>query len=116
MTIKTFAALTLALASTLASAQTATYAKRGAQAEITRSGDTAAFTLVSTAGQSRCELEGTAQAVDQDRFAWTDGAATDRCVAVLNLKGGKLAVTTKGCAGYCGAGAETSMDGSYSKK
>jgi hypothetical protein len=114
MTMKTFAVLALALLSTIAAADT--YTKRGAEAEIARAGDKLNFSIASTAGQTRCELEGVAEAVDANRYAWTDGDPKDRCVAVLNLNGGKLAVTTKGCAGYCGAGAESSMDGSYAKK
>lgn len=108
--------LFLILATACAGALADTYTKRGAEAEITRAGDKVNFSLVSAVGQNRCELEGTAEAVDKDRFAFTDGDPKERCVAVLNLSGGKLAVTTKGCASYCGAGAETSMDGSYSKK
>ncbi len=113
MTMRTFAVLALALVSTLAAADT--YTKRGAEAEIARAGDKVNFTIASTAGQARCELEGVAEAIDQNRYAWTDADPKDRCVAVLNLNGGKLAVTTKGCEGYCGVGAAGSMDGAYAK-
>lgn len=114
-TMKTFAVLALALASTLASAQTATFTKRGAEVETNRTAAGLKFSITSTAGQNRCELEGTAEPVDKDRFAFTDNDPAERCVAVLNMTGGKLAVTTKGCAGYCGAGAGSSMDGTYTK-
>ena len=114
MKLKTFAVLAVVLACASA-AHADKYTKKNGVAEITTQGDKTLISLVSTVGQNRCELEGPARRIDADRIAYTSDDADDKCVAVLNTKGGKLVVTTKSCEMACGNGAAGSMDGNYSK-
>ena len=72
-----------------------------------------AFRINSSRGQNACMLEGKAEPVSKDRYAYTSADAGDACVAVLTFKGNKLQVTTKDCDGRCGLNAADTMDGSY---
>ncbi len=75
----------------------------------------ASFEIQSSQGQAQCTLEGTARPIDAGRWAYTPDDKADQCVAVLNTRGGRLVVTTKGCESYCGLNAAGSMDGSYAR-
>lgn len=115
MTMKSVTTLALAFCCTIATAQPISYAKKNGSVDITRTGDKLVFSIASVVGQNRCELEGTAERIDADRFGYTSDDMDDKCVALLNTKGGKLAVTTKGCESQCGMNAAGSMDGTYTK-
>lgn len=109
--------LASACANTFAQAPTPTvYKKAGAAVAVQRGPKSVDFGINSIVGQDVCNLEGTAVLVDKERFAYTDDDPADKCVAVLNFAGGKLAVTTKGCASSCGLNAAGSMDGTYTLK
>lgn len=115
MTMKSAAVLALALCSTIATAQSVSYSKKNGSVEIISTSDKLAFSIASVVGQNRCELEGTAERIDADRFGYTSDDMADKCVALLNTRGGKLTVTTKGCESQCGSNAAGSMDGTYTK-
>lgn len=89
------------------------YSKQNAVANASRNGASVEFSINSSVGQNGCNMDGVAQMIDDSRAAYTSGDGADKCVAVLNFSAGQLAVTTKGCEGYCGLNAAGSMDGIY---
>lgn len=89
------------------------YSKQNAVADVSRNGASVEFSINSSVGQNGCNMDGVARMIDDSRATYTSGDGADKCVAVLNFSGGQLAVTTKGCEGYCGLNASGSMDGMY---
>lgn len=92
------------------------YVKKNAGVDVKQQGDAVNFSINSSVGQNACNLEGTAVMIDAKSAAYMPEDKSDKCVAILNFAGGGLKVTSKDCDGYCGMGAEGSMDGAYRKK
>lgn len=85
-------------------------------AGIAEQQDGIAFEISSNVDQSACSIDGVAKPIDGARAVFSPADPGDKCVVVLTFTTDSLKVTTKDCDGYCGMGAEGSMDGVYMKK
>ena len=114
---KMTATLILMLMTTAVNA--AEYVKLDAGLSLKPQGENMAFSINSSYGDASgvCNLEGVAQPIpvgkgQKHRWGWSD--SNSQCVAIISEdKNGKMAVSTKGCDGYCSMNAVGSMDGRY---
>jgi hypothetical protein len=108
--------LTVLLATNAFADVSGEYIKKNGIADVNQQGKAVEFSINSSVGQNVCNVEGTAVMIDANRAIYTPEEKSNKCVVVLNFKGGVLKVTTKDCDEYCGLNAAGSMDGSYQKK
>jgi hypothetical protein len=82
--------------------------------EITKTVHGFEFFLNSSVEQSACNIEGTAEPIDDHRAAFTPDDKDDPCVVLFNFQSeNEVTVTTKSCEKKCGFSAIGSMDGTY---
>jgi len=114
-----FIAFALVASSAVADIE-AEYIKKNASVGVVQVGKYASFSALSNVGQYACEIEATAKEpaimIAPDRLAWTPSDKADTCAVVMSFSGDKMTMTTKGCEGYCGLGAQRSLDGIYRRK